>query len=413
MDERLRLVDEENRPHLASLLQDGDPAVLEALTAYEAHVQWAREVHKAGWMSSEEIPTFARADAGRQILTQAPRRLIALAAALMADKAAHMRAAPRFAPLTHIDHLTERLLDRLATRKLPYTPSDAAVIIDLATAYPWLEELRVAISAAQLALDSDDAPAVIQALRRLDAVFVEEPKSLLVSKAMGYHPKVRALLANREGKPSGAVGTDDAFGPAAAKLLGDRHTGWDSAEALAFLMAARGTRPSKAWWRDAEERAATKEDFGRLVVDLLDLVASVELTDGSDEVHGVYHSDVLLLGEVNTIVVRGAAWSARFVDRLQVADALSRAALRCSSLVRGMWGIEPMNSKVAYAAVASLVAMDTVSSRTELERLVSEVQAVPVLRRIAEHLELSEPEIKALIKDRKPHRLVHRTDRNG
>lgn len=414
MDDRLLLVDDANRDHLAALLPNGDPAVVEALEGYRAHVQWAREVHRAGWISPEEIPTFTRSDLGRQILSQPPLRLIALATALMADKALRVRTKPRFTPLTDVDHLTEQLLDRLATRKLLYQAADAAVLVDLATAYPWLEQLRLALNAARLILASDDAPAVIAALRRLDATFTEEPKSLLVSKTMSYHPQVRALLAARtvESAPT-AFGNDDAYGPAAVELITEGHAGWDSIDAVAFLARPRGTRASAAWWREAEERAHATKAFGALVVDLLDLIAAIELTGGSTHVHGYYHPDILLLGEVNTIIVRGAAWSARFVDHSEAVPALSRAALRCSSLVRGLWGVEPMNSKVAYAAVDSLAAADTEAARTELARLLTEVQAVPVLRRIGRSLETPEPEIKALIKARRPHRLVHRSDQDG
>jgi hypothetical protein len=144
-----------------------------------------------------------------------------------------------------------------------------------------------------------------------------------------------------------------------------------------------------------------------LVVDLLDLVSAIDLTGGSREEHGFYHPDVVLLGEVN-IVVRGAAWSARFVETPEIVDVLGRTVLRCSSLVQGLWGTEPLASKVAYAAVDSLVAFDDDVANSELRRLLNEVQATPVLRRIGQALGVPEPGIKSLIKDRSRHRLVHR-----
>jgi hypothetical protein len=144
------------------------------------------------------------------------------------------------------------------------------------------------------------------------------------------------------------------------------------------------------------------------VIDLLDLVSTIDLTGGTREEHGFYYSDVVLLGEINTIVVRGAAWSARFVNHPDILDVLARAVLRCSSLVVGPWGVEPMASKVAYAAVDSVVAIGSNPARAELHRLLDEVQAVPVLRKIGGALEIPEAEIKALIKERGRHRLVHK-----
>jgi hypothetical protein len=409
MDDRLLLVPDEQRRYLAELLGEGDRAVVEALDAYRTHVQWARTVHQTGQVPVGQIPTFVRSDGGKRILAQTPRRLLSMAVSLMADKAIRVRESERYAPLTAIDHLTERLLDRLATRRLPFSPPDAAVVIDLAIAYPWLEQLRFALNAARLVLANDDAPAVIAALHRLDALFADEPKSLLVSKTMSYHPQIRTLLASHLARDSSVVlRADDTYGPAAVKLIEERHAEWDSVDALAFLARPAGTRASAAWWEEAKERAAGEEPFGRLVIDLLDLVSLVDLIGGTNEEHGFYHPAVVLLGEVNTIIVRGAAWSARFVDRPEVAAVLSRTVLRCSSLVQGLWGVEAMNSKIAYAAVDSLAALENEAGGPELERLLSEVQATLVLRRVGKTLEVSEPEIKSLIKQRSRSRMVHR-----
>lgn len=403
------LVEEENRPHLSELLIEGDPAVAEALAAYWAHKQRARGLLREGSVPAEEIPTFLKTDTGKQVLRQPPRRLISLAISLMADKATRVRRSERFAPLIDIDHLTERLLDRLATRKLPFTPQDAAVAIDLVTAHPWLEQLRFALHAARSVLDDGDAPAVLAALRRLDTVFVDEPQGLLISKTMSYHPQIRTLLGTHTGAGSSTVfGTDDAYGPAAVRLVDQEHAAWDAVGALTFLAGPRGTRAPAAWWEEAETRTTGTRSFGRLVVDLLGLVSAVDLTDGSIQVHGVYHPAVVLLGEINTIIVRGAAWSARFVDQPEAVLVLNQAVLRCSSLVQGLWGMEPMSSKVAYAAVDSLVALESKVGRPELEQLLSEVQATPVLRRIGNALAVPEQEIRSLIRQRSRNRMVHR-----
>jgi hypothetical protein len=410
MDERLLLVGDENRDHLAVLLREGDPAAAEALVAYQSHLVWVGEVHAAGWMSGEEMPSFLQAEAGKQILSQSRRRLIAMAAALMADKVLRVRTEPPYSPVTDIDHLTETLLDRLADRKLPFEPSDAAVFLELVAAYPWLEQLRFGLNAARRVLSAGADRSVLTALERLDAVFLEEPKSLLVSKVMGYHPRVKALLGATNPDPSEVLGTDDAFGPAAIRLIADRHNSWDAVGALALLGSPRGTRASAAWWSEVETRLLETEELGQLVVDLLDLVAAINLTDGSSKVHGFYRADVVLLGDVNTIVVRGAAWAARLVDLPRPEQALGRAGLRCSSLVRGQWAVEPLNSKVAYAAVDSLIACGSEESRKELVLLIGEVQAVPVLRRIAGALDYSESAIRDLVRERRSHRLVHRRD---
>lgn len=409
MDDRLLLVEPENRARLSELLEKGDPVADHALLAYQAHQQWARQVHRDGSIPPDRIPTFTESEAGKQLTAQPSHRLIALAASLMADKVIRVRESERFAPMTDADHLTERLLDRLATRKLPYRPGDAAVLVDLASAYPWLEQLRLALNAARFVLDREEAPEVMAALRRLDALFLDTPKTLLMSKVMSYHPQVKALLANRsDAVPSIVFGADDAFGPAASRLIADRYPGQDVAEILGFLALPRGTRAPQSWWSEAKQRASSSEIFRRLVVDLLDLVSAIDLTGGSREEHGFYHPDVVLLGEVNNIVVRGAAWSARFVETPEIVDVLGRTVLRCSSLVQGLWGTEPLASKVAYAAVDSLVAFDDDVANSELRRLLNEVQATPVLRRIGQALGVPEPDIKSLIKDRSRHRLVHR-----
>lgn len=407
------LVGAEHRDHLAGMLHDGDPAVAEALVAYQSHIAWVGEVHEAGWISSEDIPSFLQAEAGKQVLSQSRRRLIAMGTALMADKAMRVQTEPRFSPVTDIDHLTEMLLDRLATRKLPFQPADAAVCVELAAAYPWLEQLRFALSAARAVLEDRNDRLVVAALERLDAVFLEEPKSLLVSKVMGYHSRVKALLGATPRDPSEVLGSDDAFGPEAVRLVYDHHSSWDAIGALALLAGPRGTRASAAWWSEMETRLAGSQRFEQLVIDLLDLVAAVQLTDGSRDVHGVYYPDVVLLGDVNTAVVRGAAWGARLVDRPRPEAALGRAALRCSSLVRGQWGVDAMSSKVAYAAIDSLIARSSEESQAELERLLNEVQAVPVLRRIAKALDYPESAIKSFIKERRSHRFVHRRDLEG
>lgn len=410
MDDRVLLVEDENRPHLTTLLEVGDPAVSDALIAYRNHVRWAREVHQSGRMPPNEIPTFLRSTSGKEVLSQSRRRLISLGATLMADKVIRVRSQPRMTPMTEIDHVTEMILDRLVPRKLGYKARDAAVLIDLATAYPWLEQLRFALNAARLVINLDHAPEVIKALQRLDSEFTKEPKTLLISKSLSYHPQVRALLTQYEADPSRAVGSDDAYGPAAIALLKASHAHWDSTEALTFLAEPRGTRPAATWWQEAERRSTTGEDFSRLQLDLLDLVAEIDLTGGRAETHGVYRPDVVLLGEINTIVVRGAAWSARFLATPDIVPVLGKVVLRCSSLVRGLWGAVPMNSKVSYAAVDSLIFLDSPIGRSELENLLTEVQAIPVLRRIASSLNVPETEVKGLIKARRPYRLVHRAE---
>jgi hypothetical protein len=406
VDDRLQLVTEENRDRLQDLLALGDPAVAKALEVYRSHVRWARELQKTGSVRADEIPQFVSSESGKLVLGQSGDTLIALAATLMADKAMRVRESEEHSPLKDVDHLTERLLDRLAVRKLPYQPIDAAVLVDLATTYPWLEQLRVALSAARSVLDAGPSSEVIEALRRLDALLSEIPKTLLISKVMGYQPQVKALLADRSGELP--LGTDDAFGAAASRLVAERYADQPAAELLAFLAAPRGTRAARSWWSEAERRASRNTIFSRLVIDLLDLVSTIDLTGGTREEHGFYYSDVVLLGEINTIVVRGAAWSARFVNHPDILDVLARAVLRCSSLVVGPWGVEPMASKVAYAAVDSVVAIGSNPARAELHRLLDEVQAVPVLRKIGGALEIPEAEIKALIKERGRHRLVHK-----
>lgn len=195
----------------------------------------------------------------------------------------------------------------------------------------------MALNAARLVFVREDGQDVIAALHRLDALFLETPQTLLMFKVMSYHPRVKALLARRvDAVPSTVFGTDDAFGPAASRLIVDRYPGQDVAEILGFLALPGGTRAPRSWWSEAQHRAATSEVFEEFVVDLLDLVSAVDLTGGSREEHGFYHLDVVLLGEVNTIIVRGAAWSARFVETPKVVDVLGRTVLRCSSLVQGL-----------------------------------------------------------------------------
>jgi len=160
----------------------------------------------------------------------------------MADKVIRVRESERFASMTDPDHLAEHLLDWLARRKLPYRRNDATVLVDLACAYPWLEQLRLALSAARLVLDRDEAPEVLAALRRLDALYLEAPKTLLISKVMSYHPQVKALPANRaDATPDMLFGIDDAFGPAAAQLVAERYPALDVTEVLAFLAMPSGT----------------------------------------------------------------------------------------------------------------------------------------------------------------------------
>ena len=177
MDDRLLLVEPENRARLSELLEKGDPQVDQAFLAYQAHRQWVRRVHRDGSIPPEQIPTFTESEAGKQLPAPPSRRLIALAASLMADKVIRVRDSKRFAPMTDLDHLTERLLDRLANRRLPYRPGDAAVLVDLASGHPWLEQLRLALNAARFVLDREEGPDVIAALRRLDALFLDTPKT--------------------------------------------------------------------------------------------------------------------------------------------------------------------------------------------------------------------------------------------
>lgn len=91
MDDRVLLVEPENRARLSELLEKGDPQVDQAFLAYQAHRQWVRRVHRDGSIPPEKVPTFTESEAGKQLTAQPSHGLIALAASLMADKVMRVR----------------------------------------------------------------------------------------------------------------------------------------------------------------------------------------------------------------------------------------------------------------------------------------------------------------------------------
>jgi hypothetical protein len=282
------------------------------------------------------------------------------------------------------------VLDTLKRRRLPFAPEDVEFMLDLGASTmraddPFarsFETLSFAVSAASpLLREHPGSPPVLAALERavravdaLGLVHTSDPGKLV--------QRMRALIAAHV--PGGlldlsVVDLGDAWGERAAEAL-RRHTEhWVGVPALVALLAqARGTRPTQAWLKQADDLAASYDGYGGLVRDLLEPILEIELV-GS----GVPWPPVWLLTPANEVLARGATWATADVHARWVVPLLGQLALRCAAPSPHPAVTTALSHAVASGAVEALALVGTDEARTELRVLLGEIRRRDLLKRVA------------------------------
>jgi hypothetical protein len=385
------------RDHLHGLLRSGAPA-LERAIADDAADSTADPDPDSDEPPVGRWVTFVDRPAGRALLDRSRDELVAVAVATLhrsLDRLAQREAGTLDIAIVHEDVLLELVMERLAGRKLPYGPLDAAVAVRLATAVLWRDEVRLALNAATVALDAEPGqPDVVAALEDLDAA-LDAADPLRRGKMADWRPKVRALLGTTDPRMHLAtvLGRDDEYAaPALERVLAE--TGWDAAAFLAELASPRGAQPPARWWPSVERWLTGEPQAADLVVDLLRLATEVPVTVTTKERHGVYAPPMILFDETDTAVVRGLAWAARDTGD-GVVPILGHLALRSAAVVDGWWAADPICSKVALAAIDTLGSIDSDAARAELDALFDEMTLAKLVRRVAAARGRTETEVKA------------------
>jgi hypothetical protein len=108
---------------------------------------------------------------------------------------------------------------------------------------------------------------------------------------------------------------------------------------------------------------------------------------------------VILLGETNTVIVRGCVRSCRALPGEWRASLLGSVALRCSAsnhgrIAGGTTVTAPLCAKVALAAVEELGELSDPTATAQLRELFEEIRMAVVLRRVGNTLELPEADIQ-------------------
>jgi hypothetical protein len=380
------------REHLERRLQVGLPPLDRAIHADAQDRDDPRIVRPDSWAP------FADRPPGKDLFGRPRDELVAVAIAALhrsVERSEQRAAGTLDIAIVHEDSALELVLDRLAGRKLPYEPLDAALALRLATFVLWRDEVRLALNAATRVLDEHPAqPDVVAALEALDAE-LDAADPLRRGMMADWRPKIRALLGVTDPRLHLATvfGRDDAYAaPALDRALSE--SDWDAAAFLAHLASPRGAQPPAAWWPRTEGTMADQPRAAVLVADLVRLATEVPVTTTTAERHGTYAPPVVLFDDIDTAVVRGLSWAARFVGDDVVAD-LGHLALRSSAVVDGWWAADPVNSKVALAAIDTLGAMGSERARTELDQLFGELTLAKLVRRVASARGLTETQVKA------------------
>lgn len=252
----------------------------------------------------------------------------------------------------------------LRPRRLPWTPADAELLLDLAAGVA-VDALAFATAVAERVLKEHPGdPRVYRALSEAGPAL----------DSMGLHrggevgrlrQKLRALVA--ASAPGGlldlAVLEDgDGWAPAAGAAAREHAARWDGTQQLlTHLAAARGTRPSARWIAEARRLLDSSPAAGSFVHALLEPAAGLELAPANER------------------IVCGAAWAAGLAPSEDAVPLLRDVAAACAGPAR----------VVARAAVEGLVLVDTPDAKEALRGLLDDVTRVTIRERIAEAVEAS------------------------
>ena len=282
------------------------------------------------------------------------------------------------------------VLDALKRRRLPFTPADVELLLDLGTSTMQpddvfgrsFETLKFGVSAAASAIRDTPASApVLGALERAGSA-LDRLQLVHTSDAGAVRRRIGQLIAANV--PGGLLDLSildgpDAWAQRAADVLRRHVERWDRvADLLGLLAAATTTRPTKSWRRRAAALAGDYDGYGRLLRDLIEPILDIELTPSS-----VPWPPSWLLAPGNEPLARGAAWALADVDGDWVVPLLGRLALRCAAASPHPQVTTALAYPVASGAVEALAAMDTDASRAELRILLVEIRRRDLVRRIA------------------------------
>lgn len=285
-------------------------------------------------------------------------------------------------------------LDKLQARRLPFSASDVELMLDLGldrTAF-WLFPLTVAAAERVLSVEPGNPP-VLSALERAAGRLDDHWRGHYDSDLRAARMRIRALVA--ASSPGGlldlsVVQEGDAWAePARAAMVA--HAGrWEGVQdVLAHLASTRGSKPTKAWAVRAAQLLEAHSDAASLFQELLELVLEIEVVPTPDV---VAWPPRWLLAPGNETLLKGAAWSLRFVCGDWVVPLLGRLALRGAARSPDDIVTTPLSASVANAAVDTLIALATAEGEAELRRLLYELRRRDLLKRIAAALDESPAE---------------------
>jgi hypothetical protein len=261
------------------------------------------------------------------------------------------------------------LLSVLRRRRLPWTPADAELLLDLAAGVA-VDELAFAVATAERVLaDHPGDPAVYRALSAagpaLDAMKLHQGGSV-----GRLRQRIRTLVG--ASAPGGLLDLsllqegDDWVGAASA-AANEHAARWDrTQELLSHLAGARGARPSERWVAQARELLESSAEGPSLARSLLEPVLRLEPAPGKP-----------LLTAANERIVCGAAWAVGVAPSTDSVSLLRDVVLACAGPGR----------TAARAAVEGLVLAGTPAATEALHTLLADVSRVSIRERIAEVVE--------------------------
>ncbi|HEY1315809.1 MAG TPA: hypothetical protein VGF10_01185 [Gaiella sp.] len=359
---------------------------------------------------------------GKALLREPPERLVPVAVSAAAAAVERRRLqqdaadSEREVAFEAADSFPIEVLDALKRRQLPFTGEDVELLLDLGTTTMRpdrilgrsFETLSFGLAAARHLLEREPgSPPVFAALGRAGPALDD----LGLSDNGGpLRRRIRALVSAQS--PGGlldlsVVDTRDAWAEPASEALRRHAEAWDGTQQLvALLSQATGPRPTQAWRRRSAELAASYDDYGRLMRELLEPLLSIELVAS-----GVAWPPAWLVAPANEPFVRGAAWATVDVDEPWVVGLLGRLALRGAAASPHPRVTTALCHAVATGSIEALAEIDTPAAHAELRTLLGHLRRRDLLKRVA--MVLGEPLEATLARDervrREKRRLVQAT----
>lgn len=346
--------------------------------------------------------------AGRALLAQPAELLVSVAVSAAAAAVERRRLQNEQADGHEVvrfeaaDAFPADVLGALRRRRLPFSPADVELLLDLGASTmdrerPFarsFETLSFAVAASERLLGREMASASLVAALERSGQAIESLGVAPRSDAGELRRRIRALTAAQA--PGGlldllVVDPRDAWAEPAKEVLRAHSERWDGIQGFVALLArARNARPTAKWRHEAAGVAARYDRLPDLLRELLEPIDRIDLSSS-----GLPQPPAWLLAPDNEVLVKGAVWTTAEIEARWVVPLLGRLALRGAAPSPHPTVTTALSLPVASASLETLAAVGTPEATQELRTLLAEIRRRDLLRRIAAMVGEPMPETRA------------------